>query len=376
MKKPRILFVDDEINILKSMKLLLRKDYDVDTAQGAVKALEMITTNAPYAVIISDLKMPSMDGIEFLHRVQKAVPESVRIMLTGHADVESASLAVNRGHVFRFLTKPIPNADMHRILEAAVNQYQLITSEKELLRGTLRGCIKVLTDILSVASPQSFSRSERIKHLAVKTAELLKMRNTLHLELAAMLSQLGCISLSETTLNKIHSGEKLSEQERVEFMDHPRIGAKLLSNIPRMDQVVEIISRQNEPAGENPDLPLEAKILKACLDFEEILRSGKTSGDALDVLSTRQGWYEQNVLKSLQQAVILEADYSSRKVPVKDLKPGMILDQNLYGPTGTLISTKGQEVGEASIMRIINIFKDKKSSDHIKVLESKSGSHL
>ncbi|SDK80091.1 HD domain-containing protein [Maridesulfovibrio ferrireducens] len=371
MEKARILFVDDEINLLKSVKAMFRKQYSVDIAEGSEKGLEMIQNEKKYAVIISDLKMPGMDGIEFLHRVQKITPDTTRIMLTGHADVEAATLAVNRGHVFRFLTKPVQADEMRRILDAAIKQYSLVTSEKELLRGTLKGCIRVLTDVLSVVSPETFSLSQRIKRLAVKTAERLGIRNTNQLELAAMLSQLGCISLSEATLHKIHSGKNLTESEQNEFAAHPSISAKLLSNIPRLDQVVEIISKQNQCADEFPDMPIESKIIKACLDFETLIGRGMNSSEAFFEMKKNIKWYDNNILESLENAATIEDHYEQKMLPVSDLKPGMIMNQNLNTSTGVLVIAKGQEIGEAVLARLNNVARNNKLPDQINVLINK-----
>ncbi|MBI9113064.1 HD domain-containing phosphohydrolase [Maridesulfovibrio ferrireducens] len=371
MEKSRILFVDDEINLLKSIKAMFRKQYSVDIAEGPEKGIKMIKNGNKYAVIISDLKMPGMDGIEFLHRVQKITPDTTRIMLTGHADVEAATLAVNRGHVFRFLTKPVQAEEMRRILDAAIKQYSLVTSEKELLRGTLRGCIRVLTDVLSVVSPETFSLSQRIKRLAVKTAERLGIRNTNQLELAAMLSQLGCISLSESTLHKIHSGEELTEIEQKEFESHPSISVKLLSNIPRLDQVIEIISKQNKSAEDFPDMPFESKIIKACLDFETFRSKGFDSSTAFSEMKKNIEWYDKDIIESLESAATIESHYEQEMLPVSRLKPGMIMNQNLSTPTGVLIIAKGQEIGDAILARLNNIARNNKLSDQINVLISK-----
>jgi DNA-binding NtrC family response regulator len=160
-KSPSVLFVDDEPRILDTYRASLRKQFKVDTANGPEEGLEKIKTSGPYAVVVSDLKMPKMDGITFLAKVQELSPDTVRVMLTGHADVESAISAVNNGAVFRFLTKPSPLDVMIRTLEVCMKQYSLVVAERELFRGTLRGCIKVLTDILSLVNPEAFGTSAR-----------------------------------------------------------------------------------------------------------------------------------------------------------------------------------------------------------------------
>ena len=119
----KILFVDDDTNLLKASQRRLRKLFDVDIAQGGEEGLIAISSRGPYAVIVSDLKMPGMDGFEFLGRARQVTPSSVFIMLTGHADLEVSIKALNEGHVFRFLTKPCKMHIMEKAIQAAIEEY-------------------------------------------------------------------------------------------------------------------------------------------------------------------------------------------------------------------------------------------------------------
>jgi len=120
----KILIVDDEQNILDGMKALLRRRFNVQTALGAGLGLEMLRSSGPFAVVMSDLKMPGMNGIEFLSRVRELSPATVRIMLTGHGDLDAAINAVNLGEVFRFYTKPCAADVLHEALKAGLDKYQ------------------------------------------------------------------------------------------------------------------------------------------------------------------------------------------------------------------------------------------------------------
>src|SRR5690242_18933857 len=130
-----ILFVDDDIRIISALQRNLYREYRVEIAAGPKDALEAIA-DANYAVVVSDLKMPGMSGIEFLAQVKESSPDTVRVLLTGQADLEAAIAAVNEGSVFRFLTEPCPKEVLTRTLDAALEQYRMITSEKELLQDT------------------------------------------------------------------------------------------------------------------------------------------------------------------------------------------------------------------------------------------------
>ena len=120
----RILFVDDDSNILDGYKRQLRKQFSIETAEGGEKGLEAVKNNGPFAVIVSDLKMPGMDGNQFLAHVKEISPESTRILLTGYADLRSAIEAINNGRIFRLLTKPCDKIDLIQTLENGIEQYQ------------------------------------------------------------------------------------------------------------------------------------------------------------------------------------------------------------------------------------------------------------
>ena len=150
----KILCVDDESNVLQGIKRQLRKQFHIDVAEGGQKGLEAITGNGPYAVVVSDMRMPGMDGAEFLAKVKRCAPQTVRMMLTGNSDQQTAIEAVNKGSIFRFLNKPCSTEDLVAAISDGIEQYRLITVEKEVLEQTLGGSIKILSNVLALASPE------------------------------------------------------------------------------------------------------------------------------------------------------------------------------------------------------------------------------
>lgn len=133
----RILFVDDEPAVLDSLRRGLCRCYDVVTAVGPEAGLAALAQQGPFAVVVSDLRMPDMDGVTFLKKAKERWPAIVPVMLTGHGDLDAAMAAVNEGHIFRFLTKPCPIPPLSLALDAALEQYRLAAAEKELVRVTL-----------------------------------------------------------------------------------------------------------------------------------------------------------------------------------------------------------------------------------------------
>ncbi|MDD2237926.1 MAG: response regulator, partial [Kiritimatiellae bacterium] len=198
----KILFVDDDENVLDAMKRNLRRAFDVHTAAGGEAGLRVIQESGPFAVVVSDMSMPGMDGAAFLAKVCELAPDTVRIMLTGQADLHNAMAAVNEGNIFRFVTKPADPKIMARAMKPAFDQYQLITAERNLLEETLNASVQVLVDMLSITNPAAFSQTMRVKDLTMRLAERLELKDRWQLELAALLSQLGAVTVPVETMSR------------------------------------------------------------------------------------------------------------------------------------------------------------------------------
>ena len=369
MKSDRkVLFVDDEQNILDSYRASLRKRYTVETALGPGEGLRAVKENGPYAVVVSDLKMPKMDGITFLAKVHEMSPDTVRVMLTGHADLQSAISAVNEGSVFRFLTKPSPIDEMVRTLDIAMKQYSLVVAERELLRGTLRGSIRILTDILGLVNPEAFGRSERVRRLAAYVGQNIGLKSALDLDLSAMLCQLGCITLTDTVLTKVFNRQRLTPEEAQIYAMHPSVTAGMLAHIPRMERVSNIIQNQNVSLKDNPSLPPEARILKACLDYDELVQQGMGKQDAIDILRNKGPVYDQKVIAVLERGTAGDDGYVRRQINLADIKEGMILDEPLFSLDEVHLVAEGTELTETALLRIVNFMKAKRLPERVRVL--------
>ena len=250
---PRVLCVDDDSNLLDGLARSLRGHYKIETATDATVALESLKTVEPYAVVISDQRMPRMDGVTFLANIRGLAPATVRVLLTGQADMESAIAAVNEGNIFRFLTKPCSTTVMLKTLSACIEQHRLILAEKVLLEQTLRGSIKALIDILSLANPIAFGRATRVRHSVEQLLTHFEIRERWPVEVAAMLSQIGCVTLPPATVEKLYKSHPLSpsEQEMVDRM--PTFVDKCLANIPRIEPVREILRLYPRPFTNHPN---------------------------------------------------------------------------------------------------------------------------
>ena len=196
----KILLVDDDVNLLSACERNFHGRFQLETAAGAEAGLLKLAERGPFAVVISDRQMPGMDGIKFLSLVRERAPDTVRMMLTGNADLAGAIKVVNEGAIFRFLTKPCPVEVLGKMIEDGLAQFRLVTAEKELLSKTLNGSIKLLTDILSLMEPESFGRAQALHEVIATVARKFNVTDDWEIQLAAMLSPIGNVTLPADVL--------------------------------------------------------------------------------------------------------------------------------------------------------------------------------
>ncbi|HKX30787.1 MAG TPA: HD domain-containing phosphohydrolase [Blastocatellia bacterium] len=375
----KILCVDDERNVLEAYQRSLRKEFEIEIATGAAEGLEAVANRGPFAVIVSDMRMPHMDGIRFLARVKEVSPDSVRIMLTGNADQQTAIQAVNEGSIFRFLNKPCSPQNLAVALNAAIHQYRLTVAEKELLEKTLIGCVQVLTEILSMVNPTAFGRASRVRRMVSQLAEVLKIRDTWQVEVAAMLSQVGCISIPEEILNRLYYGHVLDNDELKMIQAHPQIGYDLLKHIPRLEGVAEIVAYQEKLFNgqglpndhrRGAELPIGARILKVALDFDKMLQGRRNASEVLETIQKRSGLYDPAVVDALRSILSTENLYEMKYVRINDLSPNMLLAEDIFSVKGVLLIPNGQPINPSLCLRLKNFRDSGAINEPIKVLQS------
>lgn len=362
--KPSVLCVDDEPQVLEGLALHLRRHYELHMAPSGAAALEVLASHPGVAVIMSDMQMPGMNGAAFLAGARQLAPDAVRMLLTGHADIDAAVDAVNKGQIFRFLTKPCPPPMLLGAFESAVEQHRLITAERVLLEQTLHGAVKALTDVLALVSPTSFGRATRIKQLVSELADRLALKERWQVEVAAMLSQLGYISLPPELTEKAYYGRPLSAEEQGLVLRLPALTEELLGQIPRMEAVREILRTYPqqyipEPAASSDSksrtIALGAQLLRVAVDFDALESfDGNSPGLAVDTLRGRVGQYNPTVLHALIELRGPQQVTEVREVPVSGLRVGMTLANDVKMPSGVLLVARGYEVTDRFLERVRN----------------------
>jgi len=373
----KILIVDDEKNLLAGLERQLRGTFNIVTAESGQNGLRAIEEKGPFAVIISDMRMPEMNGIQFLVKASELCPDSVRMMLTGNADLETAMHAVNEGNIFRFLTKPCQKETMEWILADGIKQYRLVIAEHDLLENTLKGSVQVLTSILELVNPLAFSRTSRIQNYVSQICRRLNVEDIWQYELAAMLSQIGCVAVPSDILSRVYSGGNMSEEELQIYRDHPQLGKQLLSNIPRLEKVSEMISGQltgvQKTSSDSDTLPSEpgllgALILKTAMDFDSLISRGKSATQALGEMKSGSNSYHPGILQTMREIQIAQVEMQSKVVNIRDLNDSMILAEDIRTKEGVLLAAKDQQVS-LSVSRLLrNHIEQKTIQETVSVL--------
>jgi DNA-binding response OmpR family regulator len=355
----RILLVDDEPKVLQAIQRQFGERYELRTASDPVQGLAGLAAEGPFALVISDYRMPGMNGVQFLAEVKRANADTVRMLLTGHADLATAIAAVNESGIFRLLTKPCAPEILRASMDAALEQYRLITCEHELLEKTLSGSVKVLTEVLSLLNPPVFSHACLIRKYAKDMAAQLRLSNGWELELAAMLCHLGYITLPQQLLDKVAAREKLTKDEQAVYSGHSAVAARLLENIPRLEAVARMIRNQDIPLKPCPDQVLAQGdnaaigevVLKTALEFDRLINEGSSRSDALGEMR-RRGVAPSELLDVLATAELHLFHHKAQMLPVRDLDATMIANQDISTLSGVLLVPKGRDLTSPIIERL------------------------
>lgn len=376
--RSRVVCVDDEPQVLSGLSLHLRRRYEVETATSGAAALELLARQPPAAVVISDMRMPGMNGAEFLAKASSSFPLTTRILLTGHAEVDAAIAAVNKGAVFRFLVKPCPPPELLSAVDAAAELHRVTRAEQQLLEQTLHGSIKMLTDVMSITNPVAFGRAQRVKQHVTALADKLELAERWQVEVAAMLSQLATFTLPPETLEKVYYGAALSGEEQQMLDRAPDITEQLLAHIPRLEPVREILAsymkpyKPSEPREESTvaqeQLARWSQMLRVAVDFDGLEAQGQSSAAALNALKGRADQYEPTLLAAFLGLFGQRKEGDKiRDISVAALRSGMVLAADVKMATGTLFVARGYEITPAFLERIRN-FRPGSVREPLKVL--------
>jgi response regulator RpfG family c-di-GMP phosphodiesterase len=360
----RVLVVDDEPNVLEGIQRTLRKQVELQTASSGAAALRLIEESGPFAVVISDMRMPAMNGAQFLAKVREQEPDTVRIIFSGHADLEATIAAVNEGQIYRFLTKPCPTERLLAAVADGINQHRLLTAEKVLPEQTLSGAVKMLIEILWMVSPAASSRAARLQRYAIELSGALGLASNWEWGLAAFVSQIGCVALPREMLFKLEACQALTEEEKRLYESHSEVASKLLAAIPRLEDVAAIATAQFGALNIG-DLPDDLRrwdirsagqlLLRAAIEYDRLVSRGASRDSAINTLRESTLRFPSTVLKALARLSTTAQGIVIRQVRLADLTVGMTLDEDLVSPKGIRLVPSRAEVTRTLMIRLTSI---------------------
>jgi response regulator RpfG family c-di-GMP phosphodiesterase len=397
--RPTLLLVDDEPSILSALRRLFRpQGYRILAAESGAAALDLVADDA-VDLVISDMRMPGMDGAQFLERIRHLQPHAVRILLTGYADISSTIAAINGGEIHRYIAKPWDDNDILLVVREALARRDLELRNRELTELTQRqneelrnlnsdledrvrrrtAEIEQINDMLNVAyaelksnfmlSMQIFAglmelrhngmsgHSRRVSEWAKRVCGLLKLdeRTSQDIYVAALLHDIGKIGFPDELLGKPIS--LMSADETARYRKHPLNAEAALMPLVQLQPVAKIIRSQHErldgngfPDGlEAEEIPFGARVLAPIIDYENLL-AGTLAERRFSVedatASIRRGAgsrYDAKVVDALIEALKQPLDESrdDRRISAAELVAGMVLSRDLVSPQGTLLLAAG-----------------------------------
>jgi CheY-like chemotaxis protein len=351
-----VLCVDDESHVVQSILLHLRKEYEVSTALSGEEALKLLKRMGGAAVVISDMRMPGMNGATLLNNVMHLYPDTSRILLTGETGRDAAVSAVNHGHIFQFLTKPCTPEALKAAVQAGVARHRLINNERAFLKETLNGCLEIFMQILALTDAAAFGRANRLSRLTTEFAATLG-QDYWQLQAASLLSQLGHWSASAELLEKIQGGDTLTSQESISSAHAPQAAIPLLRAVPRLEPVMEILSALDWTDDKvvrlgDSTLGRCTRILGLVLDYDALVSHGHSPEVALRTVRGRSTRYGADLIERFAAYVGTQTNAGElRRIALHSVTSGMIIMQDVRTHTGTLVVPRGFAVTEVFLQR-------------------------
>jgi len=319
--KYKILLVDDEEDNLALLHRTLRSNFDIVKTTSPLEALRILN-EISVDIIISDHKMPEMDGVEFLKRSYEICPQCVRLLVTAYSDSSILIDAINYGKVYRYIKKPFDPAELLLIVNSGVEYYQLKRENDRLiydLKELFAGTISAITEALDAKDAFTSGRSRRVTFLALKMVKYfdLPMVEMSKLELAGLLHDIGMIGVSEDILNKT---DALTPEEFESIKKHVNHGVKILEDIKQLRDVVEIIKYHHErydgsgyPYGlKGSEIPLNSQIIAIADAYDGMVsnrsyREGMSHEEAVNKIEEQAGHQFDPIVVEGFRAIIAEA---------------------------------------------------------------------
>jgi len=415
----KILVVDDEENILRSLKrLLMSENFEVITSSSGEEALNVLKNDGSIGLIISDQRMPGMTGVQFLEKARELSPDTVRMVLTGYADINAAIDAINRGGAFRYITKPWKDDELLSLVREGLQRFALVYENKRLheivkqqneelrkwnsqleyyvqqqtieiqkkneklealnrrLKDNFRNSINAFSSLIELRDSSMLNHSRNVANVAVKVARAMKLDagDVENIAVASLLHDIGKIGIPDVLLQK--KEEDMTEEELETYMKHAVRGQAAIDSIEDLRDAGILIRHHHEwfngkghPDGlKGTDIPPGARII-AMADFADRRIKNHSGDNAIET-----------VLKELKQELATKFDPDlypyieksvrevyARQMPrtsvvelelkPEDLSEGMVISRDVLSGTGLLILSKGTRLDRRKIEALKRYYK-------------------
>jgi CheY-like chemotaxis protein len=355
--KGNIMVVDDNPANLKLLEGMLRQNgYEVRSFPRGRLALAAADQEAPDLILL-DINMPEMNGYEVCELVKSnlRLSDVPVIFLSALNDVDDKIKGFCSGGV-DYMSKPFQFEEVQARVETHLKLRRAQQAEHDLLERTLGGAVGTLWELIQVTSPALALRSSAVRNIVSWITKRMGIRNPWQHELAATLCLVGCIALPEEVFERAYSRQPLSPDDQRMFQSHPETAARLLSNIPRLEVVAEIIRMQQRPEAEPCAMEESrqgARILHLALELDRRIYGGLSSSLALAELR-RMGRFDALTLDALESYSPKQAEFDVRRLPVRELRAGMILEKDVNSKNGLLILKGGTILTATWIERLDN----------------------
>jgi response regulator RpfG family c-di-GMP phosphodiesterase len=360
--KPAVLCVDDDASILEGYRRVLGGHFQLYLACGPFQGIEKLEAGPDYSVVVADMRMPDMNGIEFLKRVRARSPHTRRIMLSGDAEQSTAVDAVNLGQVSAYLAKPCPSQRLLAAVQEACADWERERLEREALRGAQTGAVSALLELLRAADPVLERRSRRIAAVSARLMEARGLSLDWQMQAAALLSQAGTLYLPAELRARIEAGEPLSVPEELALDSLPALGAAWLKPIPGFEGIAQAIALQRRgyhgqgepldgPLG--PALPLASRVLHLAHDMDWFAGGDRSAGDLRRCLEERSERYDPDLLMAALKLGCERGGGAVELHEMAQLRPGMRFGEDLKDADGRVLARQGEAVGPALAAQLL-----------------------
>lgn len=417
--KVKILVVDDEENILRAIRrLLMDEDLVVLTATSGEEALRILIADQDVGLILSDQRMPGLTGVDFLEKARKIVPDTIRIVLTGYADVNAAIDAINRGGAYRYVAKPWKDDELVQIIREAAQRFFLIKENKRLseilkrqneelqnwnsrleyfvqkqtieiqknneelqalnkrLRKNFQNSILAFSGLIELRDSGVRNHSRTVAEVSSKVAASLGLPDTEieTITVASLLHDIGKIGIPDILLQK--DFDDMSSEELEEYMLHPVRGQAAIDSIEDLREAGILIRHHHESYNgkgfpdrlKGDNIPLGSRIIAMADAVDKAI--GKLYGDnAIQVAlkSVKEGLggsFDPALYKAIKASVeeiydkvLVRTDVVELELHPNNLKAGMVISRDVHSGTGLLLLSKGLQLNEKNIEAIRRYYK-------------------